>query len=105
MPGTPLRCGRFAYNWKLASLVHTATRSARVSAVCLDLIVTHQELSARDAMHPMRFINPEITSPDRITFLSRTIFQPSLPSVSLRRSTSSPRFLEISEESEHMFLF
>jgi hypothetical protein len=27
MPGSPLRYSRFAYNWKLASLVHAITRS------------------------------------------------------------------------------
>src|SRR5271170_4464431 len=40
MPGTPLRYNRFAYHWKLASLVH-ARRDMPLSAVCLDLIVAH----------------------------------------------------------------
>jgi hypothetical protein len=48
MPGAPLRYSRFAYNWKLASLVN-AMRDLPVNAVCLHLIVAHPELSARDA--------------------------------------------------------
>jgi hypothetical protein len=47
---------------------------------------------------PMRFMKPEIRSPERSTVLSRRIFQPSLSSLSQRRSTISVRFRESSEE-------
>jgi hypothetical protein len=50
MPGTPLRYNRFAYNWKLASLVH-AIRDMPLSAVCLDLIVAHP-VPYNPARHP-----------------------------------------------------